>query len=155
MLPDPKKRALPSRFPAFAWPVRVYIEDTDMGGVVFYANYLKFFERARTEWLRSLGVTQQALMEEQALIFVVGRMTVDYVRPAKLDDLLNITVETERFGRASVYFLQQAWRGETLLASAQIQIVAVSLPQMRPIAIPSGILAKMKKSPGSDPLLTV
>ncbi|MCM1129265.1 MAG: acyl-CoA thioesterase [Alistipes senegalensis] len=125
-----------------------------MGGVVFYANYLKFFERARTEWLRSLGVTQQALMDDYALIFVVGRMTVDYVKPARLDDQLNITVETERLGRASVHFLQQAWRGDTLLASTRIQIVAVSLPQMRPVAIPSDILAKMKNSLNPDSLPT-
>lgn len=155
MSPASQSDALPGRLPVFVWPVRVYIEDTDMGGVVFYANYLKFFERARTEWLRRLGVTQQALMDEQALVFVVGRMAVDYVKPARLDDQLNITVETERLGRASVHFLQQAWRGDTLLASARIQIVAVSLPQMRPVAIPSGILAKMKNSLGPDPLSTV
>lgn len=143
------------RMPAFVWPVRVYIEDTDMGGVVFYANYLKFFERARTEWLRSLGVTQQALMDEHALVFVVSQMTVDYVRPARLDDQLNITVETERLGRASVCFSQQARRGDTLLASARIQIVAVSLPQMRPVGIPSDILAKMKSSLNPDPRSTV
>lgn len=155
MSPVSQSDALPDGLPVFVWPVRVYIEDTDMGGVVFYANYLKFFERARTEWLRSLGVTQQVLMEEQALVFVVSRITVDYVRPARLDDQLNITVETERLGRASVHFLQRAWRGDTLLASARIQIVAVSLPQMRPVAIPSGILAKMKNGPASDPLSTV
>ncbi|MDL2284744.1 tol-pal system-associated acyl-CoA thioesterase [Oxalobacter sp. OttesenSCG-928-P03] len=136
----PKNESLP----VFEWPVRVYIEDTDMGGVVFYANYLKFFERARTEWLRGLGVTQQMLVDEFSLIFVVSRMSVDYVAPARLDDELRLTVEIERIGRASVHFTQRAWRDETLLASAQIQIVSVSLPQMRPVAIPSGIFVKMK-----------
>ncbi len=128
----------------FEWPLRVYIEDTDVGGVVFYANYLKFFERARTEWLRSLGVSQQMLMDEYSQIFVVGRLSVDYIKSARLDDALRITVEVERMGKASVHFSQEAWCGETLLASARIQIVSVSLPQMRPVAIPSGILKKMQ-----------
>ncbi len=130
--------------PIFEWPVRVYIEDTDMGGVVFYANYLKFFERARTEWLRSLGVTQQLLMEEHSLIFIVSHASVDYVKPAKLDDNLKITLDVERLGRASIHFTQQAFCGETLLASARVQVVSVSLPKMRPVAIPSEIFEKMK-----------
>jgi acyl-CoA thioester hydrolase len=129
---------------SFEWPVRVYIEDTDMGGVVFYANYLKFFERARTEWLRSLGVTQQILADAFSLVFVVSHMSVDYIAPARLDDELRLTVKVERIGRASVHFVQHAWRHETLLVSAKIQIVSVSLSQMRPVAIPSDILAKMK-----------
>lgn len=135
-------------FPVFEWPVRVYIEDTDMGGVVFYANYLKFFERARTEWLRSLGVTQQALMDEHSLAFVVSNMSVDYARSARLDDELRITVKIGRIGKASIHFLQEIWREKTLLTSAQIQIVSVSLPQMRPVAIPSGILARMQNKQG-------
>jgi len=141
MLPTEKEIAS-----VFEWSVRVYIEDTDVGGVVFYANYLKFFERARTEWLRNLGVTQQVLIDEYALIFVVGHISVDYVKSARLDDELNITVEVERIGRASVHFLQKAWCGETLLASARIHIVSVSLPQMRPVAIPSSILKKMQNN---------
>lgn len=131
-------------YPVFEWPLRVYIEDTDMGGVVFYANYLKFFERARTEWLRNLGVTQQVLMDAYSLIFVVGHIAVDYVKSARLDDELKVTVEVERMGRASIHFSQKAWCGETLLASAKIQIVSVSLPQMRPVAIPSDILEKLQ-----------
>lgn len=130
--------------PVFEWPIRVYIEDTDMGGVVFYANYLKFFERARTEWLRNLGVTQQVLMNEYSLIFVVSHIAVDYVKSARLDDDLKVTVQVKRMGRASIHFSQKAWCGKTLLASAQIQIVSVSLPQMRPVAIPSDILEKMQ-----------
>jgi len=139
-MPDSKNTSSRS----FEWPVRVYIEDTDMGGVVYYANYLKFFERARTEWLRSLGVTQQLLADDFSLIFVVSHMSVDYIVPARLDDELRLTVEVERVGRASVHFAQHAWRHETLLASAKIQIVAVSLSQMRPVGIPSNILARMK-----------
>ena len=130
--------------PVFEWPVRVYIEDTDMGGVVFYANYLKFFERARTEWLRSFGVTQQILFDDFSLIFVVNHISVDYVASAKLDDELKLTVEVESIRRASIHFIQHAWRNETLLARARIQIVSVTLPHLRPVAIPSSILAKMK-----------
>lgn len=130
----------------FKWPIRVYIEDTDMGGVVFYANYLKFFERARTEWLRSLGITQQVLLEEHALIFIVSHASVDYVKPAKLDDDLLITLEVERLGRASIHFFQQAFCGDVLLASARVQVVSVTLPKMRPAAIPQGIVDKMKES---------
>ncbi|MDR0934279.1 MAG: tol-pal system-associated acyl-CoA thioesterase [Burkholderiaceae bacterium] len=131
----------------FEWPVRVYIEDTDMGGVVFYANYLKFFERARTEWLRSTGITQQTLMEEFSLIFVVSRFAVDYLASARLDDELRLTVEPVHIGRASVDLKQRAFRGEKLLASAELRIVSVSLPAMRPVAIPPYILEKMKSNP--------
>ena len=76
----------------FTWPVRVYYEDTDIGGVVYYANYLKFFERARTEWLRSFGLNQDKLAQEEGLIFVVRRALLDFVRPARLDDMLEVTV---------------------------------------------------------------
>lgn len=132
----------------FEWPTRVYYEDTDAGGVVFYANYLKFFERARTEWLRSLGMSQEILKDTYSLLFVVGRISVDYIQSARLDDLLTITVEVERIGRASIYFYQRAYLGETLLATAQIQIVSVLSPQMKPLAIPSDILSKMKAAIG-------
>src|SRR3954464_8102232 len=94
----------------FNWPVRVYYEDTDTGGVVFYANYLKFFERARTEWLRAAGVSQQALSDRHRVMFVVKSTAVDYHAPAKLDDQLQLTVTVERLGKASVQFVQQAWR---------------------------------------------
>src|SRR3712207_1993111 len=94
----------------FAWKVRVYYEDTDTGGVVFYANYLKFFERARTEWLRAAGIGQQRLLERHGVMFVVKSTAVDYHAPAKLDDELKLTVVVEKLGRASVQFVQQAWR---------------------------------------------
>ena len=93
----------------FNWPVRVYYEDTDAGGIVFYANYLKFFERARTEWLRSLGVQQQALLDADNTAFVVKNVTLDYHAAARLDDQLTIQTSIARLGRASVQFLQQAW----------------------------------------------
>ena len=87
---------------AFEWPIRVYWEDTDAGGIVFYANYLKFFERARTEWLRALGIGQQVLREQTGGMFVVSETTLKYHRPARLDDELVVTVQLEQPGRAGL-----------------------------------------------------
>ena len=133
---------------AFSWPVRVYYEDTDTGGVVFYANYLKFFERARTEWLRALGFSQQALVESSGLIFVVKSTAVDYFAPARLDDELKLTVVVEQFRNASMAFVQEAWRlqgtEQTLLARGQIKIACVNAANFRPQAIPEEMLARLK-----------
>lgn len=96
--------------PSFCWPVRVYWEDTDAGGVVYYANYLKFFERARTEWLRRLGLEQHALRESTGGVFVVSEAAIKYHRSARLDDALSITLRLQQAGKASVVFVQQAWR---------------------------------------------
>jgi acyl-CoA thioester hydrolase len=93
---------------AFSWPIRVYWEDTDAGGIVFYANYLKFFERARTEWLRSLGLEQQVLRERTGQMFVVGETSVRYHRAARLDDELLVTARVQESGRASLIIAQQA-----------------------------------------------
>ncbi len=95
----------------FTWEVRVYYEDTDAGGIVYYANYLKFFERARTEWLRAVGVGQQVLLAEHDAMFVVKNVSADYHAPAKLDDVLNLTLTIEKLGRASIVFRQEAWCG--------------------------------------------
>jgi acyl-CoA thioester hydrolase len=95
--------------PAFSFPIRVYWEDTDAGGIVFYANYLKFFERARTEWLRSLGIEQRQLRESTGGIFVVGETSVRYHRAARLDDELLVTARVEEMGRASLIIAQQAF----------------------------------------------
>ena len=127
----------------FEWPVRVYYEDTDAGGLVYYANFLRFFERARTEWLRSFGINQQVLAREFSMMFVVNKASVDFIAPARLDDELMISAKPVRFGRASVQFEQLALRKGTLLASARIKIVSVSLPGMRPVAIPSHVLSRI------------
>ncbi len=111
--------------PAFVHPVRVYWEDTDAGGVVFYANYLKFFERARTEWLRHMGVGQQRLRDDTGAMFVVSDTQLRYLAPARLDDLLRITVLPTETGRASMVLQQQAWRDDTLLCCGQIRIACV------------------------------
>jgi acyl-CoA thioester hydrolase len=134
----------------FIWPVRVYYEDTDTGGVVFYANYLKFFERARTEWLRAAGISQQALAESHRVMFVVKSTVVDYHAPAKLDDELKLSVVVERLGRASVHFMQEAWRGESarqhLLASGRIKVGCVNVDTFRPCPIPKMILERIKST---------
>ena len=125
---------------AFEFALRVYWEDTDAGGVVFYANYLKFFERARTEWLRALGVEQQALREATGAIFVVAGTQVTYHAPARLDDRLRVTVELREAGRASMRIAQRALRGDTLLADGEIRIGCVDAGTFRPRRIPNCIL---------------
>lgn len=129
---------------AFTWTVRVYYEDTDAGGIVFYANYLKFFERARTEWLRAAGVSQQDLLNEDGAIFVVKSTSVDYHAPARLDDVLNLTLSIEKLGRASVSFVQQAWCGDTLLTSANVKVGCVDAATLRPRSLPDATAAKMR-----------
>ena len=117
--------------------LRVYWEDTDAGGVVFYANYLKFFERARTEWLRHLGVGQQALRAATGAIFVVTHTSVQYRAPARLDDMLDVTVLLRQRGAASMTIAQQAWRGAMLLAEGEIRIGCVDEASFRPRRIPT------------------
>jgi acyl-CoA thioester hydrolase len=128
----------------FTWPVRIYYEDTDAGGIVFYANYLKFFERARTEWLRARGVDQQALAQRDGAIFVVKHAAVDYHAPARLDDELNLTLSIEKLGRASVHFVQHAYCGEQLLCSAQVKVGCVDATTLRPRALPPATADKMR-----------
>jgi acyl-CoA thioester hydrolase len=124
----------------FRFPVRVYWEDTDAGGVVFYANYLKFFERARTEWLRAAGIEQQRLRDDTGAMFVVADVHTRYVSSARLDDLLEITVRVEEQGAASMVIGQQAWRGETLLAEGRIRIACVQAATLKPCRIPRQVV---------------
>ena len=133
----------------FRFQLRVYWEDTDAGGVVFYANYLKFFERARTEWLRSLGHQQERMRAETGVVFIVTDTTVRYLRPARLDDLIAVTVDVRHAGRAQMTIAQQAWRvpaqgvtqAETqeLLAEGTIRIGCVDAGTFKPQRIPSSI----------------
>ena len=127
----------------FRHPVRVYWEDTDAGGVVFYANYLKFFERARTEWLRSLGVGQQALREASGAIFIVAETRLRYRAPARLDDSLEITVALQQRGQASLHIHQQAWRGAELLCDGDIRVGCVDEGTFRPRRIPNEVIATL------------
>lgn len=128
----------------FTWSVRVYYEDTDAGGIVFYANYLKFFERARTEWLRAAGISQLQMVQDYQCMFVVKATAVEYHAPARLDDELKLTVVVERLGRASVQFVQEAWRGDQLLASGKIKVACVGAVSVRPTAIPEQIMQLIK-----------
>ena len=129
-------------------PVRVYWEDTDAGGIVFYANYLKYFERARTEWLRALGVRQQAMREQTGAMFVVTHTAMHYRVPARLDDELEVTVAVRHTGRASLEVVQQAWRkapgvpppADTLLAEGEVRIGCVDAASLRPCRIPAHVL---------------
>ncbi len=123
----------------FSWPVRVYYEDTDAGGVMYYANYLKFFERARTEWLRNFGLNQDKLAQEEGLIFVVRRALVDFVRPARLDDMLELTVEPLKLAHVYVQLAQEARRGALVLARAEIRVACLNLRNFKPVAIPPSL----------------
>lgn len=130
----------------FPWPVRVYWEDTDAGGVVFYANYLKFFERARTEWLRALGVNQSELKADSDCIFVVAEVQLRCLSSAKLDDLLSVTVRVLEMGKASLLIQQQAWRDGTLLAEAKVRVGCVSAGTLRPRRMPAEVLHILEKA---------
>lgn len=125
----------------FSHAVRVYWEDTDAGGVVFFANYLMFFERARTEWLRAVGFAQQRLRDDTGAIFVVADTSVRYVAPARLDDLLEISVHIAEAGRASLSFRQEARRAGALLAEGTIRIGCVDAGTFRPRRIPNELLS--------------
>lgn len=135
---------------AFRWPLRVYYEDTDAGGIVFYANYLKFFERARTEWLRVAGVGQQQLSSETRCMFVVKSASIDYHAPAKLDDHLEISVEIQKLGRASVLFTQEAWcmndHHPVRLCTGSIRIGCVDMSSLRPAEIPAAVFRKINEA---------
>ena len=176
-LPASVQTAQPPAHPPFRFPIRVYWEDTDAGGVVFYANYLKFFERARTEWLRSLGHAQEALRIATGSVFVVSETAVRYLRPARLDDLLEVTVEVSRAGRAQMTIAQQAWRpgastgsartgaqggaasmgsagtDADLLAEGTIRIACVDAETFRPCRISDAILASVGVVDGLNPVL--
>ena len=133
----------------FTWPIRVYYEDTDAGGIVFYANYLKFFERARTEWLRACGIDQRRLADETGTMFIVRSTALDYRAPARLDDLVTVISRIERLGRASVDFAQEAWRDGTLLATGDIRVGCVERTAFRPVAIPPPVLAALRRGPAT------
>jgi acyl-CoA thioester hydrolase len=126
----------------FEFPIRVYWEDTDAGGIVFYANYLKYFERARTEWLRSLGIGQRDLRETTGGMFVVGETTIKYHRPARLDDELLVTARLEELGRASLIIAQEAFlaTGRVPLCEGTIRIGWVEAATLKPARIPPTIL---------------
>jgi len=129
----------------FSWPVRVYYEDTDSGGVVYYANYLKFFERARTEWLRSFGLNQDKLAAEQDVIFVVRRVALDFARPARLDDMLEISVEPLKLAHVYVRLAQEARCGAQVLARAEIKVACLDRRNFKPVAMPKSLSESIRQ----------
>ncbi len=126
----------------FSLPVRVYIEDTDAGGIVYYVNYLKFMERSRTEFLRQYGYDKPAILDDGKLL-VVHRAEVDYKRSAKLDDLLAVTCELDTLARTNVIFRQRIFRGNELLCTGLIRIACVLPDTMKPCAMPTAMREKL------------
>ena len=128
----------------FSWPARVYWEETDGGGIVYYANYLRFLERARTEWLRSLGYSQQILAREPGLVFTVASLTVEYRRPARLDDELTITCEPHADRAATIRFQQAIFRGgpggEPPILTAGVRVACVDASTLKPRRLPESLM---------------
>lgn len=144
---------------SFIYAARIYWEDTDAGGIVYYANYLRFFERARTEWLRARGLGQRSLSEQQGGMFVVSRASVNYLHPARLDDRIAVTATLEQAGAASLLIGQQIWlqggqtdvpdapeaaRAGRLLVTGQFRLAWVSAEGMRPERIPPLLLERLR-----------
>lgn len=129
--------------PAFVWPVRVYYEDTDAAGVVYYANYLRFCERARTEWLRSLGFEQQSMLEEAHTGFVVSSVQAHYRRPARLNDQLQVISTVAEMRGASLLFAQNILRNEELIFESRICIACIDTLRNRPVALPPALRAQL------------
>lgn len=139
--------------PHFQIELRVYWEDTDAGGIVFYGNYLKFMERARSDWLRALGFSQEAMRQQGEGMFVVTRTALDYERPARLDDVLRVTVTLAIRGRASLSFTQEVWRDAERLARGEIRVGWVSPDgegRLRPARLPAEVVAALP-TPAAEP----
>jgi acyl-CoA thioester hydrolase len=130
----------------FVWQARVYWEDTDAGGIVYYANYLRFLERARSEWLRAHGVSQLALARDPGVVFSVVALEAQYRRPARLDDMLSISCEPQRQGGASLKFAQRIWRdpdAEDLLVSASVRVACLDSATLKPRRLPPVIVREL------------
>lgn len=129
---------------AFAIPVRVYYEDTDAGGVVYYANYLRFFERCRTEWMRHAGFGQAQLAMEAGIGFVARKASCEYLRPARLDDELTVGLEVEKLTRVRVVFRQHVRRGAEELVTGTVEIACVNMATLTPTPIPDFLYEKLQ-----------
>jgi acyl-CoA thioester hydrolase len=129
----------------FFWPIRVYYEDTDAGGVVYYANYLRFYERARTERLRALGFEQDQIRNEHGVLFAVRSVQVEYIKPARFNDALHVTADMSDIRRASVIFKQAIHRADgEKLSEARVRVVCLSDGEFRPTPIPDHLLEQLK-----------
>ena len=129
---------------SFKWPVRVYYEDTDAGGVVYHSNYLNFMERARTEWLRALGFEQPTLRDEMGVIIVVHSLSIAFKQPALFNDMLEINCEVVNIGRSSLEIAQTITRENTVLINAHVKVAFVRAEDFRPVAIPVAIATALK-----------
>jgi acyl-CoA thioester hydrolase len=129
---------------AFCWPVRIYYESTDAGGVVYHAEYLKFFERARSEWLRSLGFEHTKLRDQASVVFVVRSMQIKFVQPARFDDMLEVTSKMVESSRCRLVFEQKLSRGDDVLTTAIVEVASVDSVSFKPVTIPAGIREKME-----------
>ena len=128
----------------FTWPVRVYYEDTDAGGVVYYANYLRYLERARTEFLRKLGFEQDKLATEKNIIFIVRKVTIDYIKPASFNELLNVNARITELRNASMLFQQSILnQQEECICEAEVKIACIDQTTMKPVTIPEFIKSEL------------
>jgi len=123
----------------FHWPIRIYWEDTDAGGLVYHANYVRFMERARSEWMRAHTIDQSALRATTGLGFVVRDMQIDFLRPARLDDELLVSVAVKEHRSASILFGQEIVRGDAVLVRATVRVACVNFDTMRPALVPDGL----------------
>ena len=128
---------------SFSFPVRVYYEDTDTAGIVYYAGYLRFMERGRTEWLRALGVEQLQLAQKAGIVFAVRSLNIEYLKPARLDDLLAVVTELTLAGRAQITLSQRIEREGETLVEASVRIACLDTKKMKPAALPEEIRRKM------------
>jgi acyl-CoA thioester hydrolase len=131
---------------AYSFPVRVYFENTDAGGVVYHAEYLKFLERARTEWLRHLGFDHQALARNHRVLFIVVSLVTDFLKPARLDDTLAVSVQLESVGKVRCIFVQEIKREDEVLVKAKVTVACVTGETFRPVEIPEPLRKKMEAS---------
>jgi len=129
---------------SFSIPVRIYYEDTDTGGVVYHANYIKFMERARTEWLRAAGFEQDELRRREGVIFAVSAVEIQFHKPARFNELVSVSVDLERRGAASLSLTQEVRRGEELLSSANVRIACIDAERFVPVPIPDYVVERVE-----------
>jgi acyl-CoA thioester hydrolase len=130
----------------YSFPVRVYFENTDAGGVVYHGEYLKFLERARTEWLRHLGFDHQALARNHRALFIVSALSIEFVKPARLDDTVAVSVKLESLGKVRCVFAQEIRREDEVLVKAKVTVASVNAESFKPVEIPEALRKKMEAS---------
>jgi acyl-CoA thioester hydrolase len=142
--PDSASATAARKAEPFSWPVRVYYEDTDAAGVVYYANYLKYMERARTEWLRKIGFEQTDLVRQHGIVFVVRSLSTEYLAPSRFDDGLQVTVELIKVGAGQIDLVQRVLRADAVLVTAAVKLACVARETMRPTRIPQPLATRIR-----------